>query len=74
MNTDMKNDANLIGKTLKKYISKYDLERERPKVRTQLIYYYFSKLSLKTGPAAYSQERPMVQKYGKCILLIKNQF
>jgi hypothetical protein len=31
-------------------------------VRMWPIYYFFSKLSLKMGPAAYSPERPFIQK------------
>jgi hypothetical protein len=49
----MKNDANHIGNSLQKYTSKHNLEQVRPVVRTQLIYYFFPKLSLKKGPAAY---------------------
>jgi hypothetical protein len=52
----MKNDANHIGNSLQKYISKYNLEQ------VQTIYYFFFKIKPKTGPAAYSPERPMVQK------------
>jgi hypothetical protein len=44
----MKNNANHIGNSLQKYISKYNLEQVRPTVRMRPIYlFFFSKLSLK---------------------------
>jgi hypothetical protein len=58
----MKNDANHIGHSLQKYVSKYNLEQMQPIARMRPIYFFFSKLSLKTGPAAYSPQHPMVQK------------
>jgi hypothetical protein len=59
----MKNDANHIGNSLQKYISKYNLEQVRPIEQMRPIYIFF-KIKSKTGPAVYSPERPMVQKYG----------
>jgi hypothetical protein len=58
----MKNNAKYSRNSLQKYISKYNQEQVRPIVWGQPIYYFFSKVSLKTVPAAYSPERPMVQK------------
>jgi hypothetical protein len=59
----MKNNANHVRNSVQKYISKYSLEQVQPIVQMQAIYYFFSKLSLKTGPVAYSPERPiMIQK------------
>jgi hypothetical protein len=59
----MENNANHIGNSLEKFISKYNLEQARPIVQTRLIYIFFlSKLSLKTGPASYNPKRLMVQK------------
>jgi hypothetical protein len=66
----MKNDANHIGNSLQKYISKYNLEQVRPIGRMRPIYYLFSKLSLKQALWPIVQSGLWSKKYCTCALKI----